>query len=211
MLLSVHVGLSSLGFVPSEVSTFNQQITEAVRQLHTIRYVRKESGQTVSFKNKVSADAPKLPQAPTSSKPVGVNPDRIEIPELDIDAEINNPTSTAIDTLDDALRDGVVHYPNSGRINGSKPMFLFGHSSRLPVVQNEAYKSFNGLDELSPGDKITVSGDDEVADYRVQSVKVVEKDEAYVDFSVDSDILTLSTCSTFGKKENRVVVTARKH
>lgn len=211
VLLGVHVGLSSLGFVPSEVSAFNQEVKKAIRQLHTIEYARKQPAQIAQVNSQVATTTPKLPQPANLDQPTGVNPEHIKIPAIDIDTPIKNPTSTAVGALDKALKQGVVHYPDSGRIDGSRPMFLFGHSSRLPVVQNQAYKSFNGLDKLSSGDKIIVSGGDESAQYRVMSVRVVDKDEAYVDFSRDSDILTLSTCTTFGRKENRVVVTARKY
>ncbi len=212
VLLSVHVGLSSVGFVPSEVSTFNQQVKEGVQRLHTIKYARKQPAQSTQVRDEVTTTTPSLPEAPaTSGELTGEVPTRITIPEIDIDAPIKSPSSTDVSVLDKALKEGVVHYPDSGRIEGNRPMFLFGHSSRLPVVQNKAYKSFNGLEELSPGDTITVSGDEETARYRVSSVRVVDKDQAYVDFSQDSDILKISTCTTFGAKENRVVVTARKY
>lgn len=211
IVFGVHVGLSALGFVPSEVAAFNQRVTEAVRQLHTIEYARTQSTQLGSAQSSLSSTTPNLPEAPpTPTSTVGVKPERVKIPKIGIDAPINNPTSTDITALDTALRDGVVRYPGSGLIQGDKPMFLFGHSSRLPVVQNQAYKSFNGLDDLSVGDTIAVSGGEQTVDYRVGSVKVVDKDEAYVDFSRGEDILVLSTCTTFGAKENRVVVTARK-
>lgn len=212
VLLGVHVGLSSVGFVPSEVSAFNKQVKEGVQRLHTIKYARKQPVQQTEVRDQVSTTTPELPEAPaTSNDSTGEVPTRIAIPEIDIDTQIKSPSSTEISVLDKALKEGVVHYPDSGRIGGSRPMFLFGHSSRLPVVQNKAYKSFNGLEELSPGDKITISGDEETARYRVSSVRVVDKDQAYVDFSQDPEILKISTCTTFGAKENRVVVTAREY
>jgi LPXTG-site transpeptidase (sortase) family protein len=211
IVFGVHIGLSAFGFVPSEVDAFNQRVIQSVQQLHTIEYARTQSTQLGSAQSSLSSTTPNLPQAPpTPSSTAGVKPEHVKIPEIGIDAPINNPTSTEISTLDTALRDGVVRYPGSGLVQGDKPMFLFGHSSRLPVVQNQAYKSFNGLEDLSVGDTITITGGDQAVDYRVGSVRVVDKDEAYVDFSRGKDKLILSTCTTFGAKENRVVVTAQK-
>jgi LPXTG-site transpeptidase (sortase) family protein len=210
ILITTHIGLSYAGVVPSEVSAFNQQVKEAVRKVNTIEYTRKGTDDFRKLETQTATPTPKLPEASDTQEKVGAKPTRLEIPAIELDASINNPTSTAISTLDNALRDGVVHYPSSGGVGGNRPMFLFAHSSRLPIVQNEAYKTFNNLDELSPGNEITVSGDGKTVRYRVTSVRVVDKDEAYVDFSKDSNVLALSTCSTFGAKENRVVVMARK-
>jgi LPXTG-site transpeptidase (sortase) family protein len=153
-----------------------------------------------------------LPQAELSAQEaeevVGMIPDRIVIEKIEVDAPISSPEEASIQILDAALQDGVVHYPGSGGVGGSRRMFLFGHSSRLPVVLNEAYRSFNGLDQLVSGDEITVFADGEKRVYQVSSVEVVDMDEALVSFVSGSGKLTLSTCTTFGARENRVVVEA---
>ncbi|MEX2369021.1 MAG: sortase [Candidatus Paceibacterota bacterium] len=198
VFLVVHVLLSYIGLVPSEVSEFNQRVIERVSNLHRISYQRPAE--------------PILPRAELSAEEreqlVGEIPNRIMIDKIGVDMPISSPEEASISTLDAALNEGVVHYPGSGGIGGSRRMFLFGHSSRLPVVQNQAYKSFNGLDKLVAGDEVSVFADGELQTYRVTSVKVVDKDEALVSFIAGAGKLTLSTCTTFGARENRVVVEA---
>lgn len=193
-----HVSLSFLGLVPSEVSEFNQQVIRGVTNLHRLSYKRPAE--------------PILPNADVAesdeSDVIGTIPERIVIDKINVDASISSPEETTIDALDSALQEGVVHYPGSGGIGGQRQMFLFGHSSRLPSVQNQAYRSFNGLEELSAGDEITVMVDGEEKTYSVTSVEVVDKDEKLVSFTAGSGKLTLSTCTTFGTRENRVVVEA---
>ena len=197
LFLFAHVGLSALGLVPSEVSEFNQKLISSVRNLETLSYE--------------GARRPILPRSAVASSQkesvIGEEPTRITIPKIDVAAAIKTPERADVDVLDEALKEGVVHDPGSGGIGGDRRMFLFGHSSRLPVVQNEAYRSFNGLDKLSVGDEVTVSASSSVT-YRVTSVEVVDKDEALVSFISGEGELTLSTCTTFGTRENRVVVKA---
>lgn len=198
VFLIAHILLSYVGLVPSEVSEFNQRVINKVTNFHRISYRRPPE--------------PVLPRAELSAaeqeRQVGEIPDRITIDKIGVDASISSPEEANIPALDSALSEGVVHYPGSGGIGGNRRMFLFGHSSRLPVVQNEAFRTFNGLDELVVGDEISVSAAGEVQTYRVTSVKVVDKDEALVSFVAGEGKLTLSTCTTFGARENRVVVEA---
>lgn len=134
-------------------------------------------------------------------------PLRVVIPGADVNAEIRNPNSTDIAVLDSELQYGAVHYPGSGT-PGNGNMFLFGHSSSLPVVRNQAYKTFNGIQHLERGEEIFVYSEGQKHTYRVLSVELVSAEEALVDFSVQKDMLTISTCNTFGEKQDRFVVEA---
>lgn len=194
-----HLLLSALGLVPSEVSEFNQRVLQGVQNIHRLSYQRPPK--------------PILPNADISEEDretiIGTAPMRIVIDKIDVDVDIKSPEEANIEKLDAALQEGVVHYPGSGGIGGERRMFLFGHSSRLPVVQNQAYQSFNGLDELTKGDEIRIIGDDGKEQiYVVTATEVVDQDERLVSFESGSGKLTLSTCTTFGARENRVVVDA---
>ncbi len=197
LFLVMHVGLSYLGFIPSEVSEFNQKAKHRLQGFETITY---QSTSTRAL--------PKAPVSETASQ--APRPTKITIDKINVESEIQHPTQVAVSALDAALKKGVVHYPGSGRPGDDRRMFLFGHSSRLPVVQNQAYKSFNGLEELDVGDEISVESGGDTYVYQVSSVRVVDKDEALVSFADSEDGLTLSTCTTFGSKENRVVVEASR-
>lgn len=207
MFVGGHALLSQFGLIPSEVSIVNQEVQKAATRLHKITYERSPE-KTIESTESVRS----LPEPPQSvdTTNLGQDPKRITIESIDVSAPVMNPNETNISVLDSALKEGVVHYPGSGGVGGDRAMFLFGHSSRLPVVQNDAYRSFNGLEKLSVGDTITVEGANTSETYAVMSVRVVDKGEALVDFSEGENMLILSTCSTFGSKENRVVVKARQ-
>lgn len=134
-------------------------------------------------------------------------PDRIVIPKIGVDSMIGQPDTQNVTVLDQFLTKGAVHYPGSGTIEEGN-IFLFGHSTGFRVVQNQAYKTFNNLDKLSKGDEIELTADGKVYTYKVSSVKLADEDEALVDFSDSSKKLTISTCNTFGAKQERWVVEA---
>ncbi|XKT75470.1 MAG: sortase [Patescibacteria group bacterium UBA2103] len=135
-------------------------------------------------------------------------PLRVSIPSLDIDVRVNNPYKSDIKTLDAALYDGVVRYPGSGMLGENGNVVIFGHSSYLPVVKNEYFKAFNGVQKLSTGDVIEVYGLDTVYRYEVASVYEADATDTRIALSKDSKKLTLSTCNSFGDLNDRYVVEA---
>jgi len=135
-------------------------------------------------------------------------PMRIVIDAIGVDAPIENPTSTAIDVLDAALLSGVVRYPGSSTLDGNGNVFLFGHSTGFRVVQNEMFKVFNGLKNLKENDLIRVQSPTHEYVYRVTSVVLTTAEEARVDLGTSGKKLTLSTCNSFGREEERYVVEA---
>jgi LPXTG-site transpeptidase (sortase) family protein len=120
---------------------------------------------------------------------------------------IANPNTTNVATLDEYLKKGAVRYPGSGTI-GLGNMFIFAHSTGIKVVNNQAYKAFNGLKDLTTGDIIKVYGESKIYQYKVTSVRLVDSNEALVTFDTTGSRLTLSTCNTFGAKTERYVVEA---
>jgi LPXTG-site transpeptidase (sortase) family protein len=136
-----------------------------------------------------------------------IRPDRITIDKVGIDSIIEQPNTVDIPTLDQALNKGAVHYPGSGSVTSGN-MFIFGHSSNWAVVQNQAYKTFNGLERLKNNDEIKVMADGREFIYKVTSVNLVDEDDALVEFNNSDRTLTISTCNTFGEKQERWVVEA---
>lgn len=135
-------------------------------------------------------------------------PERIIIERLGIDAQVLNPQNADIETLDAALLSGVVRYPGSGDLNDESNMFLFGHSTGFRVVQNEAFKVFNGLRDAQEGDLVRVQSATDEYVYRITRVVLVDAQEALVSFATGKRKLTLTTCNSFGAKEERYVVEA---
>lgn len=137
-----------------------------------------------------------------------VQPTRVVIDSIGIDVEIVNPQSRDIAVLDAALKDGVVHFPGSGGLNQDTNMFLFGHSSSLPIVRNQNYKAFNGLEKLQSGDIIRVYGDGREYLYKVTRVSTDDAAAIRVPLERGEKKLTLSTCDSFGAEGDRHVVEA---
>lgn len=143
-------------------------------------------------------------QAAAVEKPV-----KIEISKIGLSATIANPTSTDIEELDADLLKGAVRYPTSAKLGETGNVVVFGHSSYLPVVGNQAYKTFNGIQKLVAGDTITVYSDNVAYTYVVRTMqKESAATGAGIPLGVAGKVLTLATCNSFGTKSDRFVVTA---
>jgi len=134
-------------------------------------------------------------------------PIKVIIDKIGINTPVSNPASSNLSVLNSELQKGAVRYPGSGTL-GKGNMFIFGHSTGIKVVNNQAYKAFNNLKELEKGDVIHIQSNDNSYNYKVTSVKLVDSNEALVTFSDDRNMLTLSTCNVFGQKQERYVVEA---
>lgn len=137
---------------------------------------------------------------------VGELPLNIKIPVIGVDAQIYNPATTSIEVLDSYLLKGAVRYPGSALLGGNGNIFLFGHNTSIQIVNNQAFKTFNGLQNLKSGDLIKVFSDKYEYIYKVLSVKMVSADKAFVEFNTKDNLLTISTCDNFGTKSDRFVV-----
>ena len=111
--------------------------------------------------------------------------------------------------LDEALKTGSVHYPGSGNLEDTSNLFLFGHSSYLPDIINDAYTAFNGMQDLEDGDIIRVQSATHEYFYTVDFVELEDANDEWVELSNTEKKLTLSTCNTFGRKQDRYVVEAQ--
>jgi|CXWL01.1.fsa_nt_gi LPXTG-site transpeptidase (sortase) family protein len=134
-------------------------------------------------------------------------PVRVVIKSIGVDTKVENPTSTDVEVLDQALLKGAARYPQSALLGENAGVFIFGHQSGLPVVKNQAFKAFNGLQNLAMGQEIEVYSATAKYIYRVTSVEHVSAENALIDFAAPRT-LTLSTCDSFGKKTDRNVVKA---
>jgi len=136
-------------------------------------------------------------------------PVRIIIPTIGINSLVLNPASRDIATLDNALLSGAVRYPGSSKLGESGNMLLFGHSSYLPVVNNQNYKAFNGIQKLEKGDQVLLQSEGLEYVYRVVTVREATASETLVDLrKVGNPKLTLSTCNSFGSASERFIVEA---
>ena len=88
-------------------------------------------------------------------------------------------------------------------------VFILGHSSYLPQIYNKNFQVFNGIQDLEWGDTIEVTTDTKVYVYRVDKVyKATADDATVIPIAGDDRRLTLATCNSFGKVEDRFIVEA---
>ena len=139
---------------------------------------------------------------------VGELPLSIQIPVIGVNAQIYNPATTSIAVLNDYLLKGAVRYPGSGLLGGRGNVFIFGHSTGFKIVNNQAFKTFDDLQNLKAGDLIYVFSDTNEYIYKVLTVTKETADKALVEFDTKSEMLTLSTCDNFGAKSDRFVAQA---
>ncbi len=158
-----------------------------------------------SLKNGEQGLNPEVPNY--NSAEINVKPNKIVIPTIGTNFVIENPSSTNIQILDEALKRGAVRYPTSGTPDQGN-MLLFGHSTSFKIVNNKAYQVFNGLSSLKNGDEIYVLTDTTRYVYSVNNVKLVDSRTALVQFTNDKHMLTLSTCNSFGEETDRYKVEA---
>ena len=143
-----------------------------------------------------------------SSQTVSELPTKITIPAIGLSATIANPATTDSAVLDQALLSGAVRYPTSAKLGEIGNVVLFGHSSYLPIVGNQAYKTFNGIQKLKAGDSVIVASSDTAYTYVVRSVTKESIDDAVIPLMVTGRVLTLSTCDSFTVKTDRFIVVA---
>ncbi len=135
-------------------------------------------------------------------------PTRVTSTVIGMDVKVSNPSSTDVEVLDHALLSGAVRYPTSGKLGVNGTVLIFGHSSYLPVVYNQAYKAFDGIQNLKNGETISVYSGTREYRYAVKSVRVADATEDVVELPTTGKHLVLVTCDSFSKKTNRFVVTA---
>lgn len=192
IFLITFLGLYILGLVPNELSNNRGVLSNIERNAIELATTPQES--VFSY-------------TPVAKDP-GEEPVYITIPHTQVDIIVQNPKTTDTVLLDEYLKQGVVRYPESPLL-GDGNVLLFGHSSNWKVVQNKAYKALNGIETLQEGDLIFVDSSTHRFVYSVLTVKLVDAEDQFVDFTQKDNMLTLSTCNTFGKKQERYVVQAK--
>ena len=146
-------------------------------------------------------------QTPPVQPAVPEMPVRVVAKDIGLDVSIENPVSTDIAVLDRALLKGAVRYPTSAQLGVDGTVLLFGHSSYLPVVHNQAYKAFNGIQKLKPGQIVHVYSANIDYQYRVVGVTLANANQDSITLDPQGKHLTLVTCDSFATKSSRFIVT----
>jgi LPXTG-site transpeptidase (sortase) family protein len=184
IFLLTFVGLYFLGFIPEELTG------------------KKGLGLADKIEDQVIDSFAKKSELEKGELPISLS-----IPDVSISTTVINSESTDAASLNNDLKEGAVRYPGSGML-GKGNLFIFGHSAD-PKIYNGYFLTFYGLEKLKGGESIFIESESFIYEYKVSSVKLSKTSEVYVDFSKDENLLTLVTCSAFGKKEDRYVVEAK--
>lgn len=147
--------------------------------------------------------------SPAAVVPENVLPFTLIIDKLDRELPVLNPQSRTIADLDAALLSGIVRHPDSATFADDGNMFILGHSSYLPKVNNEYFQAFNGIQNLEWGDTIRVRSADTEYVYQVERVYKAKANELEVPIANTGKRLTLATCNSFGSKDDRHIVEAK--
>ncbi len=148
----------------------------------------------------------------TQPRPVATDvkelPVRVVVEKIGVDASIANPQSTDLQVLDNALKSGAARYPTSAVLGEEGTVVLFGHSTYLPIVHNQTYKTFTGVQTLKKGEFISVYSATREYRYAVTSVRVANAEEDVVELAQHGKHLVVVTCDSFSKKTSRFIVSA---
>jgi LPXTG-site transpeptidase (sortase) family protein len=151
---------------------------------------------------------------------VGPAEDRLIIPKIGKNVAIVRPSMDALinedwkkfeQDIQDALRDGVVHYPGSARPGQAGNFFVTGHSSYYPWDPGKYKDVFARLHELEIGDRYSVYYGGEKHVYRIISKREVRPtDVSVLDQPMDKRLSTLMTCTPIGTTLRRLILTAEE-
>ncbi|MGZ6005570.1 MAG: sortase [Candidatus Saccharimonadales bacterium] len=109
-----------------------------------------------------------------------------------------------------ALRDGVVHYPQTAFPGQTGNVVIFGHSSGLWWAPGKYKFVFTLLDKLTVNDKVFIDYKGVRYTYRVTSTKVVQPTDLSVLDQGPVNTLTLITCTPVGTSDKRLIVSAKQ-
>tara|TARA_B100000745_G_C20087681_1_gene371691 strand:+ start:119 stop:811 length:693 start_codon:yes stop_codon:yes gene_type:complete len=184
-----------IDFIP-EHETETEQVTasETIEEMEIIEAVTSPQNESTA--------------PPPAEVPIEPLPIKMIIDKLDKEIKILNPTEATIPAMDAALLEGAVRHPDSADFEKVGNIFLLGHSSYLPNVFNKNFQAFNGIQELTWGDKIRLQSGDTEYVYSVKTVRKETATEAIVPYTWGEAKLTLVTCNVYGAKEDRFVVVA---
>jgi LPXTG-site transpeptidase (sortase) family protein len=139
-----------------------------------------------------------------------VEPNRIKINSLAVDSPLIYVDEINEDVFQRALRDGVVHYPNTAMPGENGNAYYFGHSSDFPTTPGNYKTVFALLPHIEIGSVIEVSDPDgQLYRYKVEVKRPVESDDLSVLNQDESKKqLSLQTSYPVGTFLKRYVVTA---
>jgi sortase A len=180
----------------------------------SLQYNRLIVAQVKAYVVPGSATSQSIIVDPTIDTKVGPEP-RLIIPKINVDVPVvYGVKSLDNNTVQDALRDGVVHYPipgaNSlpGQVGNN---VILGHSSN-DVFDPGAYKfAFVLLERLEKGDTFYINYESTRYTYTITEKKVINPTQIdTLILDTDKPMVSLVTCTPIGTDLQRLVVYAEQ-
>ncbi len=142
---------------------------------------------------------------------VKTDPDQLSIPSLRISAPIQYPTQANEAAYQEALVNGVVHFPGTAGVGELGNVYIFGHSSDFAFNKGSYKTVFALLPKIEIDSDIFVSDSNgKQYQYKVFEKFVVEKTDLSVlsQETNDRSILTIQTSYPVGTALKRYIVKA---
>lgn len=111
--------------------------------------------------------------------------------------------------IQEALRDGVVHYPGTAEPGVSGNVVITGHSSYFPWDPGRFKDVFSLLHKVAINDIVIVYHNQKAYRYKVYEKKEVQPNQVDVLLSEGDSRLTLITCTPVGTNLRRLIVLAK--
>jgi sortase A len=137
-------------------------------------------------------------------------PNHLWIQSLNISAPVIEPAGKTEDDFQAALRNGLVHYPDTAFPGQQGNVYIFGHSSDFAFTPGNFKTVFALLPRIELGAQIKLTDEEGIVYYyKVTDKFVVDPDDTSV-LSQDTDksLLTLQTSYPVGTALRRYIVIA---
>ena len=148
--------------------------------------------------------------------PNGVTPTatpEVIIPKINVEIPVDyTQTSTDENVIENALQNGVVHYPNTVMPGQTGNAAFFGHSSNNIFNKGKYKFAFVLLHTLVPGDTFYLTYNDKVYVYKVTTKTIVDPSDVGVLGPVagQTATATLITCDPPGTSLHRLVIVGQQ-
>ncbi len=170
--------------------------------------------EVLELETKTSEQVTQIPELELELAP---SDNRIIIPRIDQNIPIVRVSSESLiardwaaleNEMQDALQDGVVHYPGTSLPGQTGNTVITGHSSYFPWDSGRYKDVFALLHDLVIGDRIVVYYDQDKYTYEVNEIDVVLPEDIDVLKQTPEEKLTLITCTPVGTNLKRLIISS---
>ncbi|MFA5948052.1 MAG: sortase [Candidatus Gracilibacteria bacterium] len=225
ILRQITVGLAILviGFFAINYSAYYQIVKNKWDTYLNKNVIEQQVNTVNDTKNKEALKSSEDPevqkrQIPALNLEVAPIDNRIIIPKINQNIPIVRVSSKNLINKDwnalekemqDALKEGVVHYPGTSLPGQTGNAVITGHSSYFPWDPGRFKDVFALLHDVNEGDHIIIYYEQQKIEYEVVEKKEVQPDNIEVLKQTPDDRITLITCTPVGTNLRRLIVIAK--